>query len=349
MAQEMKYSKATELGLGGALINWDRVSITSFERQQGDYLYNMKVNHLLGGLSLYVAQEISPWFYLDLQGALGLARAASGKSEFVLHGGPGLQLRATPLFKVKYVEPYLRAGVHYLHKNFAAYTSGTFTDDPTGKAHWNSYNTWYKGDATGADRHYAIPIALGAGVQSWFSDRFGLGIQGDYMLSIQRDMPNFAQVTARFMWRIGGDSKQRTPQVVERVIEKIVERPVERIVEREVAAKMETIYTLFDNVYFEFDSHLIMLQSVEVIDRIVEVLKQMPDKRFLITGYTDAKGSFAYNKALSERRAQTIYTALTERGIDANQLRYRGVGKAVAAVSGQEMDHVRLGDRKSVV
>lgn len=38
------------------------------------YFYNLKTNHLMGGVNLYVARELNPWFYLDLQGDLGMAK-----------------------------------------------------------------------------------------------------------------------------------------------------------------------------------------------------------------------------------------------------------------------------------
>ncbi len=36
----------------------------------------------------------------------------------------------TPLFESQWVEPYLRVGVNYLHKNFASAYGGNFVDDP---------------------------------------------------------------------------------------------------------------------------------------------------------------------------------------------------------------------------
>ena len=111
-------TKAWEIGVGGALINWDRVTFSDFRQVDGNYLYRMNIDHLFGGIQLYAARELNPWFYLDLQGTLGLARkqveTGGRKFDFMYMAGPGLQFRLTPLFKSKYVEPYLRVGVNYL-------------------------------------------------------------------------------------------------------------------------------------------------------------------------------------------------------------------------------------------
>ena len=52
-----KESKAWEIGLGGSLINWSRVSVTGFRSTPDNYFYNLKANHLMGGANLYIARE----------------------------------------------------------------------------------------------------------------------------------------------------------------------------------------------------------------------------------------------------------------------------------------------------
>lgn len=69
-----KESKAWEIGLGGSLINWSRVSVTGFRSTPDNYFYNLKANHLMGGANLYIARELNRWFYLDLQGSVGLTK-----------------------------------------------------------------------------------------------------------------------------------------------------------------------------------------------------------------------------------------------------------------------------------
>ena len=46
-------TKAWEIGVGGALINWDRVTFSDFRQVDGNYLYRMNIDHLFGGIQLY--------------------------------------------------------------------------------------------------------------------------------------------------------------------------------------------------------------------------------------------------------------------------------------------------------
>ncbi len=97
-----KESKAWEIGLGGSLINWSRVSVTGFRSTPDNYFYNLKANHLMGGANLYIARELNRWFYLDLQGSVGLTKnnnrtaGDDRKRDLLYMGGLGLQFRFTP-------------------------------------------------------------------------------------------------------------------------------------------------------------------------------------------------------------------------------------------------------------
>ena len=90
----------------------------------------------MGGVNLYVAHELSRWFYLDFQGTAGFAGKEEGtvnnnQNNYTLMGGLGVQFRLSPLFKSQYVEPYLRVGANVLHQNFLTTGAGVFNNDPT--------------------------------------------------------------------------------------------------------------------------------------------------------------------------------------------------------------------------
>lgn len=351
-----KKSKFWEIGVGGSLINWSRVSITGFQSTSENYLYNLKDNHLMGGANLYVARELNRWFYLDLQGTVGVAKnnnriaGSDRKHDLLYMGGLGLQFRFTPLFKSQWVEPYLRVGVNYLHKNYSSVYGGNFVDDPTGEAHWESSDVWNP-DGRSSDKNSFIPLSFGVGVKAWLSNSFGLGLQGEYLLPVQKNLPHFVQVSASVIWRIGGKSKHSAPVVQYVEIEKPVEveRVVERIVEKrvEIPTVVDTLACdLLDNIHFEFDKDVITLASYKILDRLAALLKSYPDSHFLVTGYTDARGSAQYNLGLSERRAKAVYAALLERGVPGHMIKWRGVGNHAALISPAAADNIREGDRK---
>jgi outer membrane protein OmpA-like peptidoglycan-associated protein len=66
-----------------------------------------------------------------------------------------------------------------------------------------------------------------------------------------------------------------------------------------------------------------------MLDRIAVALRD-PSNRTLdyrIEGHTDAKGSFAYNQTLSERRAEAVRNYLITMGIGDERLTAVGFGK----------------------
>ena len=68
--------------------------------------------------------------------------------------------------------------------------------------------------------------------------------------------------------------------------------------------------------------------SMRSIHKLVDFLKQYPQRKVLIEGYTDSTGSDRLNQKLSERRARAVRTALTDSGIDEDRITTRGYGKA---------------------
>jgi outer membrane protein OmpA-like peptidoglycan-associated protein len=63
------------------------------------------------------------------------------------------------------------------------------------------------------------------------------------------------------------------------------------------------------------------------LDRLAQALKDNPNTRVKIEGFTDSVGSDAYNQSLSERRAEAVADALRMRGVPADRLQAEGLGK----------------------
>ena len=79
-------------------------------------------------------------------------------------------------------------------------------------------------------------------------------------------------------------------------------------------------------IHFEFDKDVIRKESFPVLDAVVEVLEKNPDIKIEVQGHTDNKGTAAYNKKLSDRRANSVMKYLTGKGIPASRLTAKGYG-----------------------
>lgn len=348
-AEVIAPKKSWEFGLGGNLLNISRMSLGNYNSSEKGDAYTLRLRNIMLGGNLYVARELTPWLYADLQATLGRVEAITAEQtearKFFGIGGLGLQFRLTLLFKKKYVEPYLRIGVNYMFKDFALSKSGSLPNFRKDELRWGHSDKFNKEANT--ERHLFLP-SVGVGVNSWFNDRVGFGLQGDYVTSLGSKRLAFPQVIARVMVRLGS-TKETAPQIVyrERVVRETV--PVDREVIKYVEKDCDPLYKLFSNITFEFDSYEITAQSAGLLDEIATILKTMTDSRFLITGYTDARGSEAYNDRLSSQRADAIVTALELRGVPTDMLKSRGVGKRIAAIPASESHEVREGDRKVTV
>ena len=71
-----------------------------------------------------------------------------------------------------------------------------------------------------------------------------------------------------------------------------------------------------DTINFETNSAAIRVEEAEDLAALGTAMRDAiarnPGEVFLIEGHTDAVGSFAYNLALSDRRAESVALALTE-------------------------------------
>jgi OOP family OmpA-OmpF porin len=82
-----------------------------------------------------------------------------------------------------------------------------------------------------------------------------------------------------------------------------------------------------EGVNFATNSATIMPESADILDHAVAVLNENPSVHVRVEGHTDSRGTAAYNKALSERRAQAVVDYLVAKGIDPDRLSAVGYGE----------------------
>jgi outer membrane protein OmpA-like peptidoglycan-associated protein/outer membrane protein W len=80
-------------------------------------------------------------------------------------------------------------------------------------------------------------------------------------------------------------------------------------------------------VTFETGSAKLTAESADVLDKVVAVLRQRPNAKAEIHGYTDSRGGDLLNQKLSEKRAASVMAYFVDHGIPADNLSAQGFGK----------------------
>jgi outer membrane protein OmpA-like peptidoglycan-associated protein len=100
-----------------------------------------------------------------------------------------------------------------------------------------------------------------------------------------------------------------------------------------------------DHLKFEFDKADLRPEDKELLSRIAGILTTAHDYTISVNGHTDDVGSDAYNRKLSERRAQAVRNYLVQAGLSPEILSVEGHGKSLPLVKGTS-DAARAKNRR---
>lgn len=93
----------------------------------------------------------------------------------------------------------------------------------------------------------------------------------------------------------------------------------------------------FINVYFDFNKYTPHENSRENIAKVINYLRNNPEKSMELRGWADIIGKADYNQKLSERRAETVRQVLIKQGsIDGNRLTVIAKGQDPSAAASDE-------------
>ncbi len=90
----------------------------------------------------------------------------------------------------------------------------------------------------------------------------------------------------------------------------------------------------FSAVYFAFDTFAVPPMESAKVDAVAVFLKSNPATGVVVEGNCDERGTQEYNRALGERRAIAVKTALIDRGIAAERIATLSYGEDKPAVFG---------------
>ncbi|TQV84884.1 flagellar protein MotY [Aliikangiella coralliicola] len=87
-------------------------------------------------------------------------------------------------------------------------------------------------------------------------------------------------------------------------------------------------------LFFDFDKSFIRSPYRSKLQALAQYIKHDPSiEVVLISGYTDSKGSRGYNQKLSERRVNSVKTALSLVGVETERFKIRAYGEKNPAAS----------------
>jgi outer membrane protein OmpA-like peptidoglycan-associated protein len=104
-----------------------------------------------------------------------------------------------------------------------------------------------------------------------------------------------------------------------------------------IVSKCEERLRVGADVLFDFDRAELRPEADAALAQVAARIGAAK-KAVLIEGHTDAKGTESYNQTLSERRAGAVRVALVGRGLPAEWLRTRGLGKSYPVAPNQRAD-----------
>lgn len=95
-------------------------------------------------------------------------------------------------------------------------------------------------------------------------------------------------------------------------------------------------------IFFRINTAVLTEESIINIGYIADVIKKVPDKKFILYSSADKEtGTAAYNQKLSEKRGQAVFDALTKKfGVNPAQLTIQAVGSSEQRFNGAKLNRV---------
>lgn len=100
-----------------------------------------------------------------------------------------------------------------------------------------------------------------------------------------------------------------------------------------------------------FNTNKAQLESggIRRLQQLADFLKQYPQHKVLVEGYTDSTGSNDLNQELSDHRANAVQTVLLDMGIRSDRVAMRGYGEAFPVASNDTAASRQLNRRVEII
>ena len=140
-------------------------------------------------------------------------------------------------------------------------------------------------------------------------------------LDVENNTPNGVAVDSK--GRFIDVNKNGTPDELE-------PKTKESLLSESKISKSNAVKTLIEkgyvNVFYDVNKDQPNSGSINNVYYIIKFLKEYPETKATLTGYTDVNGNEDVNMNLSQRRAQNLYSIIVSNGIDAKRVSILGSG-----------------------
>lgn len=96
---------------------------------------------------------------------------------------------------------------------------------------------------------------------------------------------------------------------------------------------------VLNNLFFDTKEYALKPNSRTELNRLIKFMSQYPDVQVEISGHTDDVGTDDDNLVLSKNRAKSVYDYLTQHGVKAERLRFRGYGESKPLAANDSEEH----------
>jgi len=96
---------------------------------------------------------------------------------------------------------------------------------------------------------------------------------------------------------------------------------------------------VLNNLFFDTNKYELKPKSRTELNRLVQFMQQYQEVQVEVSGHTDDVGADADNMVLSQNRAKAVYNYLSEHGVKASRLRYKGYGETRPLVANDSDMH----------
>ena len=213
-----------------------------------------------------------------------------------------------------------------------------------GTMNWYGENSSHHGTLTS----YSWAPMAGTGLTYQFSKAWQARLEYQYFHELGNEKlgsTNSHFTSLGVSYRFGSEKKpiksKKTRQYSQPVKaqQKAIETPARptKPVVAPVPARAQPIAAQRVSVQFDFDSD--KLKNRHQLDNIIVLLKKYPQASVTLKGYTDSKGSEAYNLELSKRRVTRIEQYLVAQGVSKRQITSDYFGEKHPVIDNLTQEH----------